>query len=40
MQKERKIPSEILSMYKMISWKDKITIYDSIMRLNPNDRDA
>ena len=40
MQKERKIPSEILSMYKMISWKDKITIYDSIMRLNTNDRDA
>lgn len=40
MQKERRIPSEILSMYKMISWKDKITIYDSIMQLNPNDRNA
>ena len=39
MQQERKIPSEILAMYKMISWKDKIGIYDSIMRLDKDDRD-
>lgn len=30
LQQERGIPKEILSMYKMVSWHDKICIYDSI----------
>lgn len=33
-QKDRGIPKEILSMYKMVSWSDKIQIYDSITKLD------
>lgn len=40
MQKKRSIPTDILSMYKMISWKDKIEIYDLIMRLDRDDREV
>lgn len=37
-QKERNIPTEILKRYKMISWKNKLLVYDRIKKLSSEER--